>query len=470
MVVEPLPSTLRSDRVRDGEDGRARHVAIGARTEERERLEVLDVRLRAEPRRRRVVRRDRERARDDDRSPRGRERLLQPRIEHAAARHDLGELALRIDERHRVADDDVADAEIGRERAARPEEERVRRPVPRDRPSGPDRGLDEADPCDLDDDLRERMSSCRRKSAEMRELGLPGAEDEKLHGGFLRQPEEEVPERTPLPGRAAPSTLQVFMRAAALPALLVLAGCAVSAPEPAETTSSTATAVVVVERTFGPGDAVRADSIVARFVRVQRGLVDDQALRVAGVALDTPALGTCTTAIEAPSGASRSVELLDVGVLTLEETTLLPRSMPDPAGVVSGVFYSGRATEAFTPGDRVQLRATGGADLVDGFSIAVSAPQDLTNVQVTDAPGALDVTWDAYGDPRDVIVIEVLAPGRPAVRCADLDRGRFVVPATLDEGQVVVHRLRREPFKTRGIEPGELRFDVARIVSYRRGS
>ena len=54
----------------------------------------------------------------------------------------------------------------------------------------------------------------------------------------------------------------------------------------------------------------------------------------------------------------RSVELLDVGVLTLgdrdadkstsaKNTVLLPRTMFDPTGGVSGVFYSARSMEAF---------------------------------------------------------------------------------------------------------------------------
>lgn len=276
-----------------------------------------------------------------------------------------------------------------------------------------------------------------------------------------------------MPVAAQPFTLQVFMRIAGPLSLIALAGCTVSVPEPVETTSATATAIVVVERTSGPGDAVRADSIVARFVRVanQKGSVDDHALRLAGVAYDMPALGTCTTAFEAAPVASRSVELLDVGLVTLEGTTLLPRAMPDPAGVVSGVFYSGRASDAFAPGGRVQLRASGGSDLDAAFSVTVAAPREIANVRVADVAGALDVTWDAEPDVRDTIVIDVLAgAGRMTVRCADADRGRFVVPSALDEGQIVVHRVRREAFRARGIEPGELRFDLARVVPFRRGS
>src|SRR5689334_2266348 len=101
-------------------------------------------------------------------------------------------------------------------------------------------------------------------------------------------------------------------------ASLAAAGCGVPVEErpDAEATSSTATAVVVIERTSGPGEATRGDAVIARFVRVRQGAVDDQALRIAGVAWDLPALGTCSGSQEAvPALQPRSVDLLDVGVL-----------------------------------------------------------------------------------------------------------------------------------------------------------
>ncbi|HSO40892.1 MAG TPA: hypothetical protein VLT33_50545 [Labilithrix sp.] len=267
-------------------------------------------------------------------------------------------------------------------------------------------------------------------------------------------------------------------------------GCSISAtpdgPDAAESTASTATAVVVVERTTGPGDAVRADAVIARFVRVHQGTVDDQALRIAGAAWDLPAVGTCSAGSPAIPAAlqPRSVDLLDVGVLTLgdrdvpastKNTVLLPRTMFDPTGGVSGVFYSARSTESFTPSSRLQLHTSGGPDLPEGFLVNVASPREVSDVRVTATSSSLDVAWDADGadDARDLVYVDVTSPSaRLVARCTTVDSGHMTVPATslgtLEEGQLSVHRLHRESFRTKGIEPGEIRFDVARVVAFHR--
>jgi hypothetical protein len=273
----------------------------------------------------------------------------------------------------------------------------------------------------------------------------------------------------------------------------------------AEATSSTATAVVVVERTMGPGDAVRGDAVIARFVRVRQGVVDEQALRIAGASgfdRDLPAVGTCSTAgagAEAqPALQPRSVDLLDVGVLTVDgsynaapianvasagkSTVLLPRAMPDPTGVVSGVFYSARSAEAFTPAGRLQFHTSGGPDIAEGFRVDVPSPRDVADVHVaftgaTGATSGLDVIWesDAASEARDVVYVDVLGPSsRLVARCATLDVGQLSIPGsavgTLEDGQLAVHRLHRESFRAKGIEPGEIRFDIARVIAFHRGS
>ncbi len=174
-----------------------------------------------------------------------------------------------------------------------------------------------------------------------------------------------------------------------------LIACAVPGPDPGTDPArdgreaTAATAIIVVERTAGPGDAVRGDAVVARFVRVSQGAVDEPALRMAGVAADLPSAGNCFVPNDNPPAYSqgRAVELLDVGQVTLsgdtssKATMLMPRSMPDPAGVVSGVLYSSRSADVFMPGSRVSLRSNGGADLLDGFSVSVTAPRDVTDVR-----------------------------------------------------------------------------------------
>lgn len=337
-----------------------------------------------------------------------------------------------------------------------------------------------------------------------------------------------------MPALALPSTLQVLMRsplllAGALGSFAFATGCVAPPDDRAdhalpEATSTTATAVVVVERTSGPGDAtaIPRDAVIARFVRVRQGAVDDQALRIAGIAgalgteRDLPALGTCSTAAPEPSPAAqpRSVELLDVGVLTVEaqsarqsaapsappsaqsasnptkSTVLLPRTMPDPTGVVSGVFYSGRSADSagvFVPAARLQLHTSGGPDMPEGFRVDVASPRDMTDVQVSESNAGLDIDWSVgdSADGRDIVYVDVLTrpSARLVTRCTTLDVGHFVVPSsalaglgdqgqgprlgTSDEGQVAVHRLHRESFKAKGIEPGEIRFDVARVVTFR---
>ncbi|HVJ88904.1 MAG TPA: hypothetical protein VM580_03810 [Labilithrix sp.] len=276
------------------------------------------------------------------------------------------------------------------------------------------------------------------------------------------------------------------MRSSLLPLVALvgsgLAACAVPAPEPGpETASSTATAIVMVERTSGPGDAIRGDAVIARFIRVRQGAVDDPALRIAGVAEDIPAPGTCSAPADPAVTQGRSVELLDVGPVALtsaadgspKNTVLLPRSMPDPAGVVSGVFYSARTADVFAPGSRVSLRADGGADLVDGFSVAVTAPHDVGDVRVASTSTGLDVSWDADDTLHDLVYVDVLSPApRVVVRCTSADTGHLFVPQNsipgIEEGQLAVHRLHKESFKAKGIDPGEVRFDVAKVVTFRR--
>ncbi len=284
-----------------------------------------------------------------------------------------------------------------------------------------------------------------------------------------------------------------FLLTGALASLTAI-GCVAPPDErpDAEAATTTATAVVVVERTTGPGDALRGDTVIARFVRVRQGSVDDQALRIAGAAWDVPAAGTCVAAAQdaaQPALQPRSVDLLDVGVLTTttldvsynaaKSTVLLPRSMPDPTGVVSGVFYSARSAEVFTPTARLQLHTSGGPDMPEGFRVDVASPHDIGDVRVSSGPdraGALDIGWDV--DPvarasNDLVYVDVIGQSsRLVARCGALDVGQLSIPATslgaIDEGTVSVHRLHRESFRAKGIEPGEIRFDLARVVSFHR--
>jgi hypothetical protein len=179
---------------------------------------------------------------------------------------------------------------------------------------------------------------------------------------------------------------------------------------------------------------------------------------------------------------ARAVDLLDVGAVTWDtsshSTVLLPRSLPDPAGMVSGYFYSARTSDAFATASRVSLRASGGADLPEGFAVSLALPHELADVSAASTANGVDVTWDATdADARDFVYVDVLArEGGTVARCSANDVGRLTLPASVlgsveepsASSSLSVHRVHREPFKARGIDPGEVRFDLARVVTFRR--
>ena len=239
-------------------------------------------------------------------------------------------------------------------------------------------------------------------------------------------------------------------------ALLALAGCSVgSADVDTEPTAQSTAAIVVVERTAGPGDLARSE-VIARFVRTSRGGVDEQALRIAG-ARAVPAVGVCAS-LDEMDAAPRPVELADVGSVTVESAgarvALVPRQVPDPVGMISGVIYSApiSADQALT---RTDVRVSGG---------------ELDGVTADTTARGLELGWDAGDDARDVVFVDVSARGRVGVRCAFADGGRGVVPAAWvtanDVGTLTLHRVRRAPFQARGLDAAELRFDFARTIPF----
>jgi len=286
----------------------------------------------------------------------------------------------------------------------------------------------------------------------------------------------------------------------ALP-LLCVAGLGCSAPvvtsaEADAEASAQATAVVLIERTVSAGDNARAEA-VARFLRIHGGAVDEEALRMVGAAIDFPAMGTCASlgAARAPvpaTGATRTVELVNLGAITVEangaRVQMQPRRLPDIVDLVSGVVYSTRApaAEALPADTSYILRASGRPDLdVPPFAAVATAPNEPVDLVVAgqDArrPGGLtlapdgptEISWGA-GGPDDVVYVDVTqsaATGLRNTRCLFDDAGRAVIAAsafTEGDGTMTVHRLHREAFQARGIDTGEIRFDFARVVSFRR--
>jgi hypothetical protein len=283
--------------------------------------------------------------------------------------------------------------------------------------------------------------------------------------------------------------------------LAVLAGCTSSVvPTSGDTVdaeATQATAVVSVEGfSTGAPESLRTE-VVARFVRTRAGAVDDDTLHMVGAALDFPAMGSCdaVTSSYAPSSApssgsgsgGRVISLLDVGGVTLfageAATALQRRQLPDVADLVSGVVYSARAQAL--PSRSAYLLRIDGAPESDVAPVVVSAasPGEPTDVTLASDDGksgpvaltpasSVELTWTP-GSSDDVVYVDVGATSvAPAMRCLFEDGGHATIPSTafgsLEEGTIAVHRLHREPFRTHGVDPGEVRFDFARTLAFVR--
>ncbi len=264
-----------------------------------------------------------------------------------------------------------------------------------------------------------------------------------------------------------------MVRSVFLPVVFLAAtGCsAVVTGAPGEDTdaqSASVTGVVVVDRTVNGDEIIRGEAS-ARFVKL-RGAIDDGALRLASAGLDLPPLGECGKVQDRAS--SRAVELLDVGAVSLESTShervlLAPRQVPDVVDLVSGTMYSARIDEATVPsGSDVTVLVAGSTD-VPAFSVRATAPDAPSSVRLTGLDGALaDLTWNVgNGRPGDAIWVDL-----GTSRCSFADDGHAVIASASfgDEGTIAVHRVRREKLSIPGLDGGELRFDFARTIAYRR--
>ena len=272
------------------------------------------------------------------------------------------------------------------------------------------------------------------------------------------------------------------------PYLLVaplLGGCSatiVGTPEAADADATSVTGVVLVEQSGAGQDGAHAE-ISARFLRVH-GAVDEGALRLVGAALDVPPVGECAPLSTTDVATNSRVELLDVGTLTLENgashATLQPRRVPDVIDLVSGVLYTAR-TEALA--GKVTVHATGGALDAVPFTVEANAPSELRGLHLggvearasepvlLTAAGPAELSWQAgEAGTTDSIYVDVSnLHGTVNLRCAFADDGHGTLPAAAlrEDGAISVHRVRREALVRTGIERGEVRFDLARIIAFR---
>ncbi len=114
---------------------------------------------------------------------------------------------------------------------------------------------------------------------------------------------------------------------------------------------------------------------------------------------------------------------------------------------------------ATSPGEPEDVRFDGDDGRSGAVSIAFRTPVELT--------------WSAGANDDDAVYVDLAGTSAaPATRCLFTDGGHATLAAsafgTLDEGTIAVHRVHREAFHARGVNPGEVRFDFARVVSFIR--
>src|SRR5207253_402293 len=153
--------------------------------------------------------------------------------------------------------------------------------------------------------------------------------------------------------------------------------------------------------------------------------------------------------------------------------------------LVSGVVYSARG-DGLPSRSPYTLRVEGAPELdVAPFAVTATSPGEPSDLRIMGDDGhrgpvalvagtPVEVTWDASsvggggggggggGALDDLVYVDVtLGSGSGVVttRCLYADAGRATIPAAAlaaDEGSLAVHRLHREAFHVRGVDPGEV--------------
>lgn len=269
---------------------------------------------------------------------------------------------------------------------------------------------------------------------------------------------------------------------------LALAGCSTVEPAPGMDTAALSGSVGVLHVERSAVDGSGRTVLRAAFARYQ-GIDGDSVMRLLGTS-SAAALGSC--ALVDPDDElgveDADVELLDVGALHVSvadtEARLSPRTFPDLASVLAGVFYAGDAALAMPEPevDEYRFLAEGGVE-VGAFEVAVPAPADPTGVQLVGSDGtfaaldgvlteitragALTLQWDA-DDPRDLMEIEI-SSGAQTLACLSRDEGTFRIAAAdvallaADaQARLVVRRVRVSPFDAAGIDAAFARVATGR--------
>lgn len=275
-------------------------------------------------------------------------------------------------------------------------------------------------------------------------------------------------------------------------AALAITGCSTAEPASVETGAlSGSVGVLHVERSAIDERSIEENGrtvLRAAFARYE-GIDGDAVLGLLGSG-SAAELDTCTL-VDPAAGIyadGADVELLDVGGLNVAvaetETRLSPRTFPDLASVLAGVFYAGDAALAMPEAevDEYRFVAEGGVE-VGAFEAVVPAPAQLEGVRLVGADGtfagldavraeitragALTLQWDAE-DPRDLVELE-LSSGMQTLSCLTHDEGSFRIlaedVAELDadpDARLLVRRVRISPFDASGIDVAFARIAASR--------
>lgn len=281
------------------------------------------------------------------------------------------------------------------------------------------------------------------------------------------------------------------MRALVLIALL--AGCSTADPVGEPQALAGSVGVLHVERT---ADGAAGRTVMrAAFARYQ-GIDGQDVLRLLG-SRSLADVGSCTlgAGMDAVAGddtdVDADVELLDVGALHIgvadAEERLTPRTFPDLASVIAGVFYAGDAALPMPRAelDEYRFHAEGSAD-VGPFDVLVPAPAEPSGLALVGADGtsamldgrladvartgSLTLLWDAE-DPRDQVEVELLAAGQ-SLTCVARDEGSVRVASSLlaalpadPQARLSVRRVRVSPFDAPGMDAAYARVAATRSTS-----
>jgi hypothetical protein len=272
---------------------------------------------------------------------------------------------------------------------------------------------------------------------------------------------------------------------------LVVAGCTGEAAAVGTGALTGSVGVLHVERSGvdGTGRTV----LRAAFARYH-GIDGDSVLHLLGAG-SAAEIGSCVLADPADELAGvdvvdvdADVELLDVGALRVTvahtEARLSPRTFPDLASVLAGVFYAEDAALAMPEPevDEYRFVAEGGVE-VGAFDVLVPAPAVVGGLELVGADGtsarldgslmeitrsgALTLQWDG-DDPRDLVEIEITS-GAQRLACVARDEGSFRIGAegvaaleADSDARLVVRRVRISPFDATGIDVAFARVAAAR--------